>query len=51
VRSLPVPTADITKPTSVVVRGSQEKIEGGRLKVRNKTKGRSTMKNGRINKV
>jgi hypothetical protein len=51
VLSLPVSTADITKPTSVVVRGSQEKKEGDRLKVRNKTEGRSTKKNRRINEV
>ena len=34
--SLPVPSADITKPTSVVFRGSQEEKEGDRLKVRKK---------------
>jgi len=36
VLSLPVPSADITKPTSVVFRGSQEKKERDRLRVRKK---------------
>jgi hypothetical protein len=36
VLSLPVPSADITKPTSVVFRGSQKKKEGDRLNVRMK---------------
>jgi hypothetical protein len=36
---LPVPTADITKPTSVVLRASQEEKDGDGLKVRKKVKG------------
>jgi hypothetical protein len=36
VLSLPVPSADITKATSVVFRGNQENKEGNRMKVRKK---------------
>jgi hypothetical protein len=43
VRSLPVPSDDITKPTSVLSRGNQGKRERGRQEVRRRRKETSTV--------